>query len=519
MFNYNPQKYLLDGIRGMESLEMFPWDDYYARMAQTDFLCGHADTPAVKTAFVRTPPFGGSFIISGGLTAFLAQLHDYRFNDDVCEGLRDQGFRQEWIDFVKARKRLRVRVFANLEGSVFLGNEPVISITGPIHDLRIAEGMLLKNMNFPSLLMTKWERIARVALPAGVREFARRRAQSDPRVSLYSYLAGAAGTSNSEIRRWFDIPIFGTMGHEWVMSFGNDFEAFDVWLEKNPDKPVLLLDTINTLESGLPAAIRAFKKHRERIMNAKGKPAVRNDSGDLAYLSAAEARELNMVGLGDVGIINTNDLDEYLIEKISEQIRQHCTEFGVLPDHMMIRLSWAVGTKGGTCYDQPALGGVMKLLEVDGVERIKISDQPIKTSLPGFNQSFFVWRGKELVCSLVCPARHYSVENGKLLKDGVWMGVTAIDPDDASKIMTLGDDCQFEQRQYLVYDKDDFTSYFGNPALDDIRERVKAETSRLHWSHLRFVNPHTIKLSLVPELFELRQKMINQKILRADYLK
>lgn len=519
MSKYNPQKDLMTGIRDMEPLEMFPWDDYYPRMAQADFLCGHADTMAVKTAFIRTAPFNGAFTIWGGLTAFLRQLHEYRFDEDVCAGLKDMGYKKEWIEFVKRRERIRVKVCANLEGSIFLGNEPVISLISSIHDLRIAEGMLSKNTNFPSLLMTKWDRIVRAAVPTGVIEFARRRAQDANRVSLYSYLAGALGTSNDEIRRWFDIPIFGTMGHEWPMMYGQDFEAFDAWLTHNPDRPVLLLDTINTLESGVPAAIKAFKKHWKEIMRAGGKPAGRNDSGDLAYLSGTEAKRYNAVGLGQVGVLNTNDLDEYSMMDIKEQIKQHCAEFGAPPDHTMTRLNWAVGTKGGTCYDQPALGGVMKLQEVDGVARIKISDQPVKTSIPGFNQSAFIWQGGELVCCLVYPARFYEVKMGAIFKNGTRLHeLTAIHPDDYSKQITIKD-FHAEPRQHLVYENDDFSPDYEPPTLDSVRAIIGKEVSRLHWSHKRFEKPHTIKLSLAPELFELRQKMINQKVLREDFLK
>ncbi|MEK7503554.1 MAG: hypothetical protein AAB577_01065 [Patescibacteria group bacterium] len=520
MDKYNPQNDLMTGIRGMEPLEMFPWDDYYPRMAQTDFLCGNADTPAVKTAFIRTAPFGGSYTIFGGLTAFLRQLHEYRFDEDVCAGLKDMGYKKEWIEFVKRRERIRVKVYANLEGSIFLGNEPMVSLAGSIHDLRIAEGMLLKNINFPSLLMTKWDRIVRAAFPNQVIEFARRRAQHDLRASLYSYLAGALGTSNGEIRRWFKIPIFGTMGHEWVQTFGEDFLAFDAWLTHNPDRATLLLDTINTLESGVPAAIKAFKKHWLEILSVGGRPFGRNDSGDLAYLSSAEAKSYGEVGLGETGVLNTNDLDEYLIIAIKEQVKQHCAEFGVPPDHTMQRLLWAVGTKGGTCYDQPALGGVMKLQEVDGVARIKISDQPVKTSIPGFNRSFFVWRGDELVCCLVCPARDYHVKGNQLFKNGIVLEkVEAIHPDNGEKRIILDEDCQFERRQWLVYDGEDFVDVSSRSTLGNVRDRVAREVGRLHWSHKRLEKPHTIKLSLTPELFELRQKMISQRVLRADWLK
>lgn len=507
-----PTRNLLEGLRQMEPLEMFPWDDYYARMAQQDFLTGRHRIKAVKSFFVRKAPFGGSYILLGGLTSFLRQLDEYRFTPEVCEGLREQGFRSQWIEYVRSHHRLSVRVLSHREGSVFLPNEPVVTLIGPLHDLRLAEGMLLPRVNPASLWLTKWHRVVLAADPAATVDFARRRAQDPFRSTLYAYLAGCSATSNSEMRRWFGIPLIGTMGHEYIQGYGDEFKAFDDWLTHNPDRPTLLVDTINTLQSGVPHAIRAFKRHRKQILALKKIPAMRIDSGDLAYLALASIAMCNKESLPEVCVILTNDLDEYVITSIKQQIMDHAQEFGLDPAQTLRRIiSFPAGTMPGTCYDQPSLGGVMKLTALNGHPCIKISDNPTKTSIPGFHSSAFVWRNDELVTCLL----H--------LFDEKMVMQECIHPDDKNKRIPLDlSDVQFEHRQYIPYDSfegDGFTQQWEDPTLDVIRERVLREVARLNWSYKRLDNPHQLKLSLTPALFELRQRMIAQCVLRADFLK
>lgn len=504
----------------MEPLELYPWDHYCAGMAQTDFLEGNADVVAAKSFFVREAPFGGAYALFGGLTSFLRQLSSYRFSQEVCEGLREQGFRKEWIQFLRRRKRLRIKVISHREGSVFVAHEPVVSLVGPLHDLRLAEGMLLPAVNPTSLMLTKWHRIVEEARPAGMIDFGRRRAQNAPRSTLCAYLAGCSSTSNSQIRSFFDIPLTGTMGHEYVQSHGNEYEAFDRWLRHNPAKPVLLVDTVNTLESGIPNAAAAFKKHWRRIKNAGGKPMVRIDSGDLAYLALAAIRKLNDADLAEVQIVLTNDLDEYLVASIKQQIRDNAHQFSMDAEAALSRIAaFPAGTKPATCFDQPSLGGVAKLMEIAGSACIKISDNPAKTSIPGLNTSAFVWEEDKLVGVLLYPYRFYQAGQEGLTLQLSGANITALrllDPNDSSKAKTLTS-YSLEPRQFLVYD-DGFTEEWDNPCLEDIRRRVAEDTAKLHWSHKRLINPHSIKLSVLPETYELRRRMIAERVLRSDLL-
>jgi nicotinate phosphoribosyltransferase len=315
-------------------------------------------------------------------------------------------------------------------------------------------------------------------------------------------------TSNAELRRGFKVPVVGTMGHEWIQSFGDEAEAFDKWLEHNPDRPTLLVDTIDTLRSGLPHAIAAFKKHEERIRAAGGRMGIRNDSGDLAYITIEERMALDKAGLADVLIYETNDLDEHLIQDIKEQIFTVTQRTGANAQAILEKIIWAAGTMPGTCYDQPSLGGVAKLTSIEnghGDMRavIKLAkDNPVKCSIPGSNRSFHAWSGGELIGCVI----HAADEDLKELR-------IARHPDDYSQTITLdATTMDFEKRQARVLD-----TTGGEDTVAEVRDRVRRETARLHWTVKRFANPHQVKVSLSPQVFGLRSIMTGKNLLiQAD---
>lgn len=506
---YKPSDDLLEGIRNMFPMETLPWDDYYMRMAQADYLLNRHNLKASKTFFIRKAPFGGSFAVLGGLTAFLRVLKDYTFNNLVCDALLEQGYKKDFVNELFTMDHLNISVYVSPEGSIFMPNEPAIILEGNLLNVRIVEGILLKNINFPTLSMTKWARVAQAAFPGMVMEFARRRAQDDLRTTLYAHLAGANITSNAEIRCGFNIPVKGTHGHEWVQSFGDEFEAFDKWLEINPDRPVLLVDTIDTLKSGLPNAIKAFKKHWDSIKNAGGIPGIRNDSGDLAYITLEERIALDKEDLKDVIIYETNDLDEHSIESIKQQIFTHAPRAGLDPYNVIQRIIWACGTQPGTCSDQPSLGGVAKLSTVEYWKQerpvIKLAkDNPIKTSIPGSNRSTWI-RDNDNNGELLCCVIHDKLENASTF--------TCVQhPDDESKRIILQHmkHLTFHPRQKLVFVNGEI---LHKPTLEDVRSTVKKELLELHWTYKRLLNPHAIKVSLSENLFELRKRMISNSTL------
>lgn len=535
---YDPQKSLLEGLRRMAPVQMFPWDDYFPFMAQTDFLRGDGGATAVKSFFIRKAPFGGSFALLGGITAALRGITDLRFDDpDFARGMLEMGYKQEFIKFLAKKRGLQIRVFAPDEGAVFYPGEPIISIVGPLPDVRLAEGIITEAVNFPSLSLTKWNRLVRVTRPSTVLEFARRRAQDAFRSTLYAMLAGCGKTSHSEIRRHFDFPVSGTMGHEWIQRFGDVVEAFRIWLELNPGRPVGLVDTKQCLEYDFPAWLDQVYEHREAIKKAN--PPFwgwRNDSGDLAVLSIEQyARFLLHPLAGDswfverLRIVLTNDLDEYAAEAIIQQIYSQAKAAGLPADDLIRRLIWAAGTKPGTCDDQPSIGGVMKLVEVENQPCIKLAfdangNAGIKTSIPGFNRSVLILdSGGKLVMVLVFPYCRYHVYKGKLLdlkRNRIVEEIDARHPDNPGERIRMSNYTAIEQQQ-LVYDslyEGGFTPEWANPMIMDVPARIDAGLARLSWQHTRLAKPQTISLMLTADLYALRLAMIKYGALRRDKL-
>lgn len=522
---------LLAGLKKMEPLETLPGDEYCFEMAHFDFQRGAGDEPAAKQFFYRKPPFGGSYAILGGLVGFLRQLSEYRFTDDVLAHYRGLGFRGPWLDFLRERERLRIQVSAPREGSLIFPHEPVVTLIGPLHDIRIAEGLLLPQVGPATLWLTKWNRLVIAASPIPAIDFGRRRAQDHRRSSLYAYLAGVESTSNAEITAFFDIPCRGTMGHEVPQAIGDEFQAFDEWLTYKPDRPVLLVDTVDALQSGIPNALRAFATHWDRIQETGKRPAMRIDSGDLAYIALralqmidAAARENS--AFATIQVMVTGDLDEYTFTAIRRQLVEHAESFGLDSASILSRVMAApAGTMPATCYDQPSLGGVAKLTEIDGWASIKLSNKREKTSIPGLNSSALIWGpdfdGKltDLKSCAIFPRKHYAVRDGKLVRDGQPIAeLTLRHPDDPAKQMVLTDYVA-ESRDHVPYDSligAGFTTDWEDPTLANVRTRVREEVGRLDWSYKRLENPHLVKVSLVPELYDLRQRMIDKQVLRED---
>jgi len=503
---------LILGIEKMFPIDLLPWDEYFMTMAQTDFFMNTHERKATKTFFIRKAPFKGSYAIFGGLSLFLNTLSKFSFNEEVIAELKELGYNSNFLKYLKEKKRLNLRIESIDEGSLALPNEPILIIEGDLLSVRLAEGMLCHDINFGTLSMTKWHRVVLAAAPGKVLEFSRRRAQNPNKNTLYAFLAGVHFSSNSAIRQGFSyLPVSGTMGHEFIQSIGDEFFAFDSWLTHNPERPVLLVDTIDTLKSGLPNAIRAFKKHWDRIKKAGGVPAIRNDSGDLAYLTIEERRLLDLNGLEEVQIIQTNDLDEYKIQSIKEQIFIQSQRAGLDANKLLEKVIWAAGTMPGTCYDQPSLGGVAKLTTIEsfnGMVRsvIKIAkDNKEKTSIPDNNRSVLVLNEQnELVCCLI-----YRHQKDKLEEQTV-----AYSLNDRNKFVVLhGDKDQHIARQSLVYSD----NFIKRNTYNDVSDNVKKAMGLLHWTHKRFEMPHKIKVSLTSELFDLRQELISRNKLIKDW--
>ena len=484
--------------------EELPMDEYHLIMAQTDFLSGIHNRKTVKTYFYRSVPFDGSYIITTGLAAFLAKLHNFSYKQ-IVPYLKNKNYNSDFINYVSSRDKIEVVVYAIPENSPAFPHEPIIILESNLLDSRILEGIILSELNFPSLVATKWHRILNVVGELPTMEFGRRRAQNSLKASLYSYIAGVNASSNCEANGLFGIPVSGTMGHEYVQSFTSEFEAFDKWLEINPLKPCLLIDTINTLDSGIVNAIKAFKKHKDNLvkLNSWDKICVRIDSGDLAYLAVECYNKLSSsLNTENVTIVLSNDLDEYNIESIFSQLNQ------ANKSNVIKRLSFGIGTKAVTAWGEPALGGVCKISEIDDSYILKISNYNEKTTIPGNLRSSLVTDefGQFITCLLYFKDEDLSLIN---------------------KFMHINDERKFiiksdslfinETRQKLVYKSNgesfEFLSPYGTQSIEEIRNNINNEINKLDWYYKRLVKPHRVKVSLSPKLFNIRKHMMSENLL------
>lgn len=349
-------------------------DKYQINMMYAHWINGSHNTKAVFEAYFRKLPFGNGYAVFAGLERIVNYIQSLSFSDDDIAYLakQEEQYKPEFLEELR-RFRFKGSIHAMKEGALVFPNEPLIRVEGTIFETQLVETAILNFMNFQTLIATKASRIRQVAGDDTLLEFGTRRAQeADAAVwgARAAYIAGFHATSNMLAGEKFGIPTKGTHAHSWVQTFRSEQEAFDIFAQVMPDQVTLLVDTFDTLKSGIPNAINTAKK-----LEAQGKRmnAIRLDSGDLAYLSIQARRMLDDAGLDYVRIVASNDLDEGTILDLKAQ--------GAKID------TWGVGTQLITAADQPALGGVYKLVEreVDGkmVPTIKISANPEKVSTPG----------------------------------------------------------------------------------------------------------------------------------------
>ncbi len=331
------------------------------------------ERPACFEYFFRSLPPHTGYAVFAGLGPFLAALQRLRFSDGDLEYLAGQGqFEDGFLDYLRDW-RPRVDVLAPPEGTVVFPYEPVVQMRGPLLDVQLVETLLLNMLNYPTLVATKAARICQAAEGDPVIEFGLRRAQGpDGGLSgaRAAYIGGCAGSSNVLAGKHYGVPVSGTMAHSWVMSFDSELESFRAYVEAYPEDPILLVDTYDTLESGVPNAVRVFTEMREAGRGQRF--AVRLDSGDLARLSKEAYRMAAEAGFEDPLIVASNELEEDLVADLKRQ--------GAKIN------AWGVGTHLITCRDHPALSGVYKLVAVreDGrwQPRLKVTSNVAKTTDP-----------------------------------------------------------------------------------------------------------------------------------------
>ncbi|MEK4510403.1 nicotinate phosphoribosyltransferase [Paenibacillus anaericanus] len=465
-------------------------DKYQINMMYAHWINGTHLRKAVFEAYFRKLPFGNGFAVFAGLERIVKYISNLRFTEDDLSYLakQEENYKPEFLELLRDF-RFRGTMHSMQEGAVVFPNEPLIRIEGTILETQLVETALLNFMNFQTLIATKASRVKRVAENDVLLEFGTRRAQeADAAIwgARAAYISGFDATSNMLAGEIFGIPTKGTHAHSWVQIFDSELEAFEVYAKALPDQVSLLVDTFDTLQSGVPNAIKTAKK-----LEAMGKRlgSIRLDSGDLAYLSIKARKMLDDAGLPYVKIVASNDLDENTIFNLKSQ--------GAKID------IWGVGTQLITAADQPALGGVYKLVEreKDGKMEptIKISGNPEKVTSPGKKDVLRLINrdsGKATADYICFTHEQHARSGGKLrLFDPVhpYIKKSVTDYDTVSMLQLVFDEGK------LVYDL---------PTLEEIREFHQQQLNLFWPEYLRKLNPEKYRINLSQEAWELKQKMI-----------
>ena len=344
------------------------YTDYYQlMMARGYWIAGKADNPAVFNYFFRDFPFNGGYVIFAGLQNVLHTVKHYHFDSQSLAYLSSQNFEDAFLAYLSELK-FSISVTSVPEGQVVFPNEPLVTVSGPLLQCQLLETMLLNQINYQSLIATKGARVKQAAGFRTVMDFGLRRAQGlgGIQASRAAYIGGVDATSNVWSAKEYDIPATGTMAHSWIQSFDSELESFRQYADDNPDSTILLVDTYDTLNSGVPNAIIVAKELEEKGNRLR---AIRLDSGNPVELTQKARAALDESGLDYVKIALSDQLDEHVISGLIEA--------GASIDLL------GVGTRLVTGHDTPALDGVYKMSEINGRPTSKRSDNQKKETLPG----------------------------------------------------------------------------------------------------------------------------------------
>lgn len=475
-------------------------DFYEFTMGNGYLKQGLEDTIAYFDMYYRKNPDDASFSICAGLESVIDYLENLQFSEEDVEYLRSRGiFDEKFLDYL-GDFHFSCDVWAVPEGSVVFPGEPLVTVRGPIIQTSILETMLLLTINHQSMIASKTNRIVRAANGRPIMEFGSRRAQGPDAATdgaKAAYIAGACGTANTLTDLRYGVPALGTMAHSWVMMYPTEFDAFKAYAETYPTNCVLLVDTYDTLRSGIPNAIRTFKEVLEPMGYRPG--GIRLDSGDIAYLSKRARRMLDEAGFEDATIVASNSLDEYKIQDILSQGAK-INSFGV-------------GENLITSKTDPVFGGVYKIcgIERNGrfEEKIKISENVEKITTPGFKKFY----------------RLYNKEDHKAIADVITLHDEEIAEDKPYDIfhpvytwkrMTL-ENYTARPMQEQIYENGKLV--YKLPSLEERRAYCEQELDTLWEEYKRFDNPHEYKVDLSKDLWELKHNMLNKEKEKVDHIK
>ncbi len=479
----------------MSGMNLTLLTDLYQLTMMQGYFKNRTTETVVFDAFYRTNPSGNGFAIAAGLDQVIDYIKNLRFSREDVDYLRSLGiFDEDFLEYLN-EFHFTGSIYAIPEGTVVFPKEPLLKVIAPIMEAQLVETAILNIVNHQSLIATKAARVVYAAQGDGIMEFGLRRAQG-PDAGVYgaraAMIGGCIGTSNVLAGQMFDVPVKGTHAHSWIMSFQDEYTAFKKYSELYPNACILLVDTYDTLKSGVPNAIRVFQEMQEAGIELTNY-GIRLDSGDLAYLSKRARTMLDAAGFETAVISASSDLDEHLIDSLKAQ-------------GSAIR-SWGVGTNLITSKDQPAFGGVYKLAAIknpDGTftPKIKLSENSEKVTNPG-NKTIYRIYDKEtgmLNADLICLADETFDETKDL---------RIFDPIETWK-KTKYKGGTYILRELLVPIFIDGECVYETPKVMDIRQYCLKEQNTLWEESRRLVNPHEVYVDLSDKLYKMKSELLEE---------
>ena len=476
-----------------EKLNMTMLCDFYElTMGNGYFRNGYKDRITYFDVFFRKVPDQGGFAIAAGLEQLIDYIENLHFSEEDIAYLRGRSlFCEEFLDYLK-NFRFTGDIYAILEGTPVFPREPLVVVRAPSIEAQLIETFTLLTINHQSLIATKANRICRAANGRTVLEFGSRRAQGADAAIIgarAAYIGGCAGTACTISDQLYGVPAGGTMAHAWVQMFDTEYEAFKTYCETYPTNATLLVDTYNTLKSGVPNAIRAFNE----VLRPMGisKCGIRLDSGDMAYLSQKARKMLDEAGWPECQISVSNSLDERLIQNLFLQGAQ-IDMFGV-------------GERMITAKSEPVFGGVYKLTAVENdkgeiIPKIKCSENVEKITIPHFKKVY----------------RLYNRDNGKAIADYMTVHDEVVDENEPLMLFDpyatwkTKNVCNFEARELLVPVFLNGKKVYQSPTLKDIQAYCKQQVNTL-WDEIkRFDNPQTYYVDLSQKLWDIQQELLRK---------
>lgn len=467
--------------------------DLYELTMMQGYFKNNTHEKVIFDVFFRSNPEGAAYSITAGLAQVIEYVNGLHFTADDIAYLRSTNlFQEDFLDYLKDF-HFTGDIYAIPEGTIVFPKEPLLKVIAPIMEAQIVETAILNIINHQSLICTKAARVV-YAAGGGVMEFGLRRAQG-PDAGTYgaraAVIGGCVGTSNVLAGQMFDIPVKGTHAHSWIMSFKTELEAFRNYANLYPDNCLLLVDTYDTLKSGVPHAIQVFDELKAKGIQPK-LYGIRLDSGDLAYLSKKARKMLDAAGHKDAIISASSDLDEYLIDSLHTQGAQIT--------------SWGVGTNLITSKNCPAFGGVYKLAAIENekgefIPKIKVSENIEKVTNPGDKTVFRLYdkeTGKIKADLIALADEHYDSQQPLMIFDPI-----------STWKKTWLDGGSYTVRELLVPVFKDGQCVYTSPAVMDIRDYCSSELTTLWDESRRLVNPQEVYVDLSQPLWDLKNTLLD----------